>query len=124
MGRTHLSIASGDIHGSFKQLNGDLTVSSAKGNTEINIKDITSNHLKLSSASGSISLGLPTTFDSTFKLSTFVGSRVIQASNPDNIHKKQGGFGSSSGYYGNADTLKGQVDLSTAKGDLVLSYTQ
>ncbi|KAI8883194.1 hypothetical protein K501DRAFT_333529 [Backusella circina FSU 941] len=126
VGSARFSIASGDIHGTFKQLNGDLSASSAKGDINININEINdgNKNLKLSSASGSLSLGLPSTFDSSFKLTTFMGTRTIQASHPDDIHLQHGSFGKSVGHYGDADHLRGQVDLSSAKGDLTLSYTQ
>ncbi|CAO3646591.1 unnamed protein product [Mucor hiemalis] len=126
-GKTSINVANGHVSGSVKTLDDDFNVSIANGHANIAIKEIDQSKndaipLKVSIANGHIDFQVPTDFESTFQLSSYVGRRIVESSKPQAIHRKESGWGSTSGYYGNDSTTKNSISLSASSGSLHLNY--
>ncbi|CAO3639087.1 unnamed protein product [Mucor fragilis] len=126
-GITAFAVANGHVSGIVNTLSNDFTSTVANGHNEISIKQVEQFNqenidVKVVVANGHNTVEVPATFNSQFKLQSFVGRRNVESSHPQGIHRRSGSWGVTSGYYGDDKDTKNTVTLKASSGSLNLKY--
>ncbi|KAI9249017.1 hypothetical protein BY458DRAFT_494214 [Sporodiniella umbellata] len=125
VGYINLTGSNGSIKGTINSLTGNVFVRTSNGAIELVVKEIQpseKHNITLKSSNGYIFALLPDAFDSRFDLKSYFGKLSVESIHPQKIHRQTTSSRQSSGYYGEKESIRGDVSLSTSNGRVRLSY--
>ncbi|KAI8061087.1 hypothetical protein BC940DRAFT_322755 [Gongronella butleri] len=117
---------SGNVNAEVDEIDGTLNIHAVSGNVEIRVLHIEkTSDVKAEAVSGNVKLVVPSSFDSSFKMSVLSGQATLDTSVPEKTHFKvhRGPVGKTiTGYVGDSDDQVSHIELNTVSGNVHLAY--